>query len=268
MLSTYRGGVHLEEQLESIRAQTRPADYLLRREDADPHVGSTRSYERLLARAVDADVVVLCDQDDVWMPTKLDRLEAALRGDALLAYSDGTLINGAGEPLPGSIFERFGRTDDPLISVFTRPCIPGCTVALRGSVLQHALPFPDALEDADLRHDGWLIAVAAALGDVVRVDERLIAYRLHDAQQVGLRRSDVRRRLSRLSQRTTSDLQRRARGMALLRARLGDVPQLDALAAFTDARLGARFRREIWRHRADYAHYDNGWWSVVSDLLR
>src|SRR5687768_8037049 len=96
-LATYNGEKYLPAQLDSIARQTVCPDHLVVGDDAsndrterlvrefavatgiplsfernDERLGSTRNFARILSRAP-GEIIFLCDQDDVWVPTKLAR---------------------------------------------------------------------------------------------------------------------------------------------------------------------------------------------------
>ena len=98
-LATYNGERYLGEQLESILRQTRLPDELVIFDDASTdstpaivqefakaapfpvrfqinaeRLGSTRNFEAAI-RACSGDIIFLCDQDDVWYPDKIARME-------------------------------------------------------------------------------------------------------------------------------------------------------------------------------------------------
>src|SRR5262249_5781043 len=100
LMSTFNGARYLEQQIDSIRAQT-VATTLVVRDDGSTdatlrllgaysasrelaltrgrNLGITRSFFRLLRSAAQgAQYVAFSDQDDVWLPTKLQRAVDAL----------------------------------------------------------------------------------------------------------------------------------------------------------------------------------------------
>ena len=103
-LCTYNGARFIIAQLESIAAQSRLPDELIICDDhsrdgtldlvrrfavsasfsvcvhANPkNLGSTRNFEQAVEMCK-GDIIVLCDQDDVWRPDKLVRIETFLAG--------------------------------------------------------------------------------------------------------------------------------------------------------------------------------------------
>ncbi len=214
-LCTYNGATFVGEQLGSIAAQSRQPDEVIVRDDAstddtlaivrafasrapfpvtviegERNVGYVKNFEAAI-QACTGDLVALSDQDDVWLPHKLARLEAALAADpeALLAFSDATLVDGALRPLGGTVWESLAFTprekrrvaagggDSTLLS---RPLVTGATVCFRSSLVGLSLPFP--VEDW---HDAWLGLVATLHGRLALVDEPLILYRQHANNAIG-----------------------------------------------------------------------------------
>ncbi len=180
----------------------------------DRRLGPTRNFERALGRS-SGGLIVLADQDDRWHPTKLARLTELLEEDpgVALAFTDADLIDEddrtparAGSwkaRSPKTLWEARGQRRflrrHPVIdstAIGRRPISTGCTMAFRRRVLSAALPFPGILEEsaAPMGHDRWLGIVATTMGTVLALDERQMAFRVHEAQATGLPSSAVRNR--------------------------------------------------------------------------
>src|SRR6516165_6081410 len=95
-LATYNGAKFLREQLESLLRQSRPPDHVVISDDSstDDTLGIAEVFRRSAPYRVDivsnqnrlgpmgnfiraantceAEFVAFCDQDDIWMPTKLE----------------------------------------------------------------------------------------------------------------------------------------------------------------------------------------------------
>lgn len=228
VMATYNGERFLADQLDSLAAQhllpdevvivddgsTDGTPDLLRRfERRAPfpvnirrreHQGTGSTFGESMAET-SADILVICDQDDVWIPEKLavmvDRMER--EPDALLAFSDAVLIDADGHRIGGSRWRVAGfgerhqavMADDPFGVLLSRQVVSGCTAAIRKELLPAVLPFPEGIHPAlgDIMYDRWISLVAAAAGRTLPVPERLVSYRIHDGQQVGIPALRLRR---------------------------------------------------------------------------
>lgn len=150
-------------------------------------VGSAANFGRGLARAPrEVDAILLADQDDVWDTDKARVLLDALDDGHVLVHSDARLIDAAGAPLPGTLFshEQRDATATSPAALVVRNVVTGCTVALRPTLLDAALPFPSLVGGA-VHHDVWLALCAASVGTVGTVTRPLLAYRQHGGNVVG-----------------------------------------------------------------------------------
>ncbi|HEX2032407.1 MAG TPA: glycosyltransferase family 2 protein [Actinomycetota bacterium] len=227
-MCTFNGAAYLGAQLETIAGQTRLPDELVVSDDrstddsvevvekfaaeapfpvdvtvVDRHLGSTRNYERVIQRC-SGDLIVLCDQDDVWLPQKLERIEHEFaRADRVgLAFSDAYLMNADGQPTGRRLWDiagfnasqRVRMRRDPLGVLLGRSIVSGCTLAFRSRYRPLLVPFPPERAAPRMRliHDRWISLVLAAASEVAVVDEPLVGYRIHRRQQVGIPRLQVR----------------------------------------------------------------------------
>jgi glycosyltransferase involved in cell wall biosynthesis len=312
-LTTCNGCPYIGAQLESMAQQTRPPDEIVIGDDqssddtarvvekfASRHgiptywqrngtrLGSSRNFEHVVARCR-GDIVVFADQDDVWVPRKLDRIEEALAADpgATYVFSDGLLIDESGALLPGTLFQaapfdateraafRNGGALDVLIK---HNVVTGATLAVRRSALLRLVPFVPGWV-----HDYYLALGLAVLGRGIVLDECLIHYRRHSRQQIGLasRRWKALVALARLQDAAQS--RQAAEGFEDLRDRLlalGVNPQLTFLdelsgkARFLMRRAEMRARPTraplmMWQgfREGGYQRYALGWRQAVVDLV-
>lgn len=214
-LCTYNGAAFLKAQLDSIVAQDRRPDELVVRDDASTddtlailhafaerapfpvrlldgrvNMGYAKNFEATIA-ACTGDLIALSDQDDVWLPHKLKRLETALGDDptALLAFSDAILVSEDLKPLERTMWEavrldpaiqqrlRKGGARSPL---FRGTFVTGATTCFRSSLIPLALPL-----GVPRWHDAWLAVIASLYGHIVPVAEPLILYRQHGRNELG-----------------------------------------------------------------------------------
>jgi glycosyltransferase involved in cell wall biosynthesis len=139
-----------------------------------------------------APYVMLSDQDDVWMPHKMQNLLQVIRdkenecgsGTPLLVFSDHQVVDSYLNIIDSSFWHY--QTVKPQWSMHLRNLLvqnvaPGSSLILNRALLKKALPIPVSA----VMHDWWLILVARACGEVFWVDEALTWYRQHGGNLVG-----------------------------------------------------------------------------------
>jgi glycosyltransferase involved in cell wall biosynthesis len=251
-------------------------------------LGVAGNFERAL-RACTEPLIALCDQDDVWHPDRLARLVAAFEGDPQpgLIHHDAQLVDAAGADLGVTLFGALGIGRGAFEQVaaglefellMRRNISTGATTILGSDVRDLALPIPPGWI-----HDEWLAIVAAAVSRTAIVDEPLIDYRQHGANQIGVRKVTVADRLDRLREPReprNSRLLLRARSLVERLARFDDVdPARVALARRKFAHEGRRSALPAARLlrvpgvaagvvRGDYRRFGNGAQDVLRDLVQ
>jgi hypothetical protein len=231
-LCTFNGATHLPQQLDSLLAQTYRQWEVVAVDDCstDDTLAILQDYERrdsrirvfantanlgfsrnfaLAITQCRGDFIAPCDQDDLWLPEKLQQQLLAI-GACSMAYCDSILIDAAGKPLDKAMSDwwRMQDIDDPLYLILEN-CVSGHAMLFRRDLLGAALPMP-----AGMFHDWWLAAVAASQAGIAYLPLPLVQYRQHDRTVtnilrnrtvtrpvgVGIRRvNEIGERLARLS---------------------------------------------------------------------
>jgi glycosyltransferase involved in cell wall biosynthesis len=62
---------------------------------------------QILSKGCGGELIMFCDQDDVWEPSKVELLVAAI-GESSLVYGSSPLINAKGEKLDRTLFDAVG----------------------------------------------------------------------------------------------------------------------------------------------------------------
>ena len=146
-------------------------------------LGFYRNFERALSMTPpDADYVTLCDQDDRWQPTKLERLIAGL-GNAQLVYSDARIVSPEGDLVRPSYWTERRNNYTNFGSLLLANSVTGAASLFRRELLDDVLPFPPLL--AKGFHDHWLAIVAMSLGEIAYLDEPLYDYVQHQTAVIG-----------------------------------------------------------------------------------
>lgn len=195
-MATYNGSAYLEPQLRSLAEQTCLPDELVVSDDAstddtrdvierfaqtapfpvrmfrNEHTrGYVQNFGSALAQTRGA-VIFLADQDDVWLPGKIEAVHAVFceREDVSIVVHDEVL---ADEDLRHSgltrfeHFRRLGKKPSDLVA--------GCCTAMVGELLPLLLPIPATYPT----HDDWIHAMGPAMGTRVVVEEPWILHRRH-----------------------------------------------------------------------------------------
>jgi glycosyltransferase involved in cell wall biosynthesis len=204
VMSTYNGARFVREQVESILSQLAPDDLLLVRDDGSrdgtaaqirmiadsrirldegENVGFARSFFALLAAVPpEADVVLLSDQDDVWLPSKIARARDSLRacdGPALY-FSRLQLVDEQLRPLGLTTGWPRGPS---FTNALAENIVTGCTIALNRAALGLVLRLGDP---SKIRfHDWWIYLVVSAFGQVIADPEPTVLYRQHGRNVIG-----------------------------------------------------------------------------------
>ena len=222
LLTTYNGSRWLPAQLDSLLSQT-DRDFVIWIHDdgssddtleiaekyckafpgricvADyPPAGGAKQNFFSLMRHVEADWYFFCDQDDIWLPDKVEKsLRAILRmrekyGDIPLAvFGDMYVADAAGKIIHPSYLQYMRR--DPaqlsLRQLLRENKAAGCTMVINGRLAREALLFRN--EENIVMHDWWLMLTAAALGRIGDINRPLLLYRQHGDNQIGAGRSTL-----------------------------------------------------------------------------
>jgi glycosyltransferase involved in cell wall biosynthesis len=203
VVATYNGATYLLQQLESIIHQTHKPSQIIIVDDAssddtinivqafaaahpevmvvqnETRLGYIKNFEKGMLLA-NADYVALSDQDDIWMPHKLEKLLASI-GDQMLAYSDSELIDSNGHLLHkkmSSIKNQLAYHTPIMYAIGA--WAPGHAMLFKKELIDKAVPFPSLVT-----HDFWLGFVATCYSTVVYVNEPLVHYRQHTQNAIG-----------------------------------------------------------------------------------
>jgi len=311
-MCTYNGGAFLRLQLESILAQSRLPDHLLilddgstddtvwlarqfaasapfpvRVEENPSTLGFVGNFERALS-IVEGDVIVLADQDDVWLPEKLHSIEVAFSGDPELGmiFSDAVVVDRELRPLGFHLWkamrfseERQRRVErgDLFEVLLSSSVVTGATCAIHSRLRPTILPF------RSFAHDAWIALVASAVTKTALLREPMILYRQHGGNQIGVEKRGFIDRVKRALMLRQADFVLQLELLTELRQRLASLGDPlpgrresleEAIEHFSGrVRLGEldRLSRlpviagELRRGR--YTRFGNGWRTALRDFL-
>src|SRR5205814_1057756 len=202
-MCTYNGGRYVGEQLDSIAAQTRRPDELIICDDRSTdetvrvveefaksagfgvrlyvngrNLGSTKNFERAIGLC-GGELIALADQDDVWLPGKLERLEQEFERDpcAGLVFSDAEVVDERLRPLGYTVWQSLGfdararktfAEGSGFEALLARNVVTGAAMAFRSRFRGLVLPLREVgggrygWPEWGLIHDGWIALLIAA----------------------------------------------------------------------------------------------------------
>lgn len=205
-MATCNGERYLRQQLETILPQLAPGDELIIADDsstdttlaiirsyADPRIrlfagnsfhNPTLNFEYALQQAR-CDVIVLADQDDIWLPNKLPVVRNCFARQASRPYLialDAQVVDAAEQELFPSVQVKINAGPGLVKNLIDNRYI-GCCLAFSRDLLAWALPFPAKMP----MHDMWLGQLCERIGTTAFVPTVTMRYRRHDASQTEFR---------------------------------------------------------------------------------
>jgi len=210
-MATYNGEKYIEEQVKSILPQLAENDELIVSDDgsddktldilknfndrrikifhhnrneikiptylstksADKFYLVARNFENALARA-QGDYIFLSDQDDVWLPNKIERVIPYLNEDRLV-ISDAWIVNSELEKIDKLSKYRVYKKGF-FKNIYIKGGAPqGCVCAFTKNIKNFILPLPKNI----LTHDFWLSLLTELKFHSLYISEPLVLYRRH-----------------------------------------------------------------------------------------
>lgn len=193
-IATYNGEKYIHEQIASILQQIGNDDEIVVSDDGSTdktldvvrsfdaqniHIyinkgdhGYTPNFENALRNA-HGDYIFLSDQDDIWMPDKVEACMKYLKVNDFVV-SDALIVDGDNKPLFDSFCEQ-RKSKFGFLNTLIRFSYLGCCFAFRRKVLSKALPFPK--NHILCTHDNWLALVSTAFYRSAFIPLPLIRYR-------------------------------------------------------------------------------------------
>jgi glycosyltransferase involved in cell wall biosynthesis len=220
LLSTYNGEKYLDQQINSIIQQTYKKWKLIIRDDGsnDRTVGMIEKYCNLypekiitlgkkntnlgvlasfsnLLTSTNAQYIMFCDQDDVWLPRKIEITYEVMKqlenkygeNTPLLIHTDLTVVNGSLEILSSSFQEYQDLaiiSDYKTHKLLLNNVITGSTMMINDSLRKIVKSIPSE----SIMHDWWIGLVAASFGHISYIQETTILYRQHNNNVIGAKK--------------------------------------------------------------------------------
>ena len=217
LLCTYNGEKYLSEQLDSLLSQTyKDFEVFIHDdgstdatmsvitkyvdlypniihvvEDSITHRGAAKSFFYLLGE-IEADYYMFCDQDDVWLPFKIEHtflkmknFEKAHQNCPLLIHTDLHVCDSNLNIVHNSFWEYRHLLVDVCKS-FKYLCfgniVTGCTMMINQKAKNVVFPY----SDETYIHDYWIALKVAKCGFIDNLKEQTILYRQHGDNTAGI----------------------------------------------------------------------------------
>ncbi|MFY9162487.1 glycosyltransferase [Aquirufa antheringensis] len=209
---TFQGAAYLKVQMDSILGQSIPVQEIIVCDDGstdgtreilasyaaeypqiqlyfnEKNLGTVANMQQCLRRTT-GDIIFLADQDDVWLPTKVEKMLAFFQEnpEADAVFSNADIIDEVGETQYGMtlwdiIGFPYGQVELTDFERRVDNVVTGAGLAFKRNpeLLEKDIP-----QIPGLLHDGWIGLYFAAKNTLKSNPEKLFQYRSHANQQVG-----------------------------------------------------------------------------------
>lgn len=277
VMATYNGERYVREQMDSLLGQTYPYIEVEVCDDGstDDTLGIIREYQekddRVTLHVNDSNqgyvknflegmkrsrepYIMLCDQDDIWNPDKVELTLRAMRkaeevsdGKPILVYTDASIFNSNTKEVEGRFHQNSHLNTKKVDTahLLMENKVIGCTAMLNQAVLPYLSELPDEIRV----HDWWLALICGHFGRIVYVPEPTLLYRQHSDNMIGGTSFGhyIQDRLSRLREQRRALEASYAQGAVFLRTFAGYMSseQQKTASAFAEMGQAGWFGRRV-----------------------
>jgi len=219
-MATYNGEKFLPEQMDSIISQSNQDWQLLIRDDGsdddtvsiveeyasrlpekiklikdnETHLGASLNFGRLL-KQTNTEYIMFSDQDDIWLPNKIEltlnamkKTERGNQDKPILIHTDLKVTDSHLNTIANSLWnyqKLFPETGDNLNKIMAHNVVTGCTVMINKAAKTVSLPVPPEA----IMYDWWLALNVCRNGKIVYLPIQPILYRQHSQNQIGAKKA-------------------------------------------------------------------------------
>lgn len=182
-----------DRTLEVLKDFARRSPFPLKIHRNEANMGFARNFEKAISLC-SGDLIFPADQDDVWLPEKIEIMTQRFDSDPelRLVFTNADLVDEDLEPIGTDLYGvaynanfRESIAAGTLLDLLLKQNhLAGATLAFRRDLLEYLVPFPHNIPK--MFHDGWIGLIGVASGGYEFIDLPLIRYRQHDRQLIGV----------------------------------------------------------------------------------
>ncbi|MGI8952516.1 MAG: glycosyltransferase family 2 protein [Chitinophagaceae bacterium] len=202
-LAVYNGEKYLPQQLASLQSQTLKPCELVVLDDCstdrsveiinafqfpfdkknfsnEKNMGPVYTFKKLAALC-QGNFIAFCDQDDIWLPTKLELSLCAIKkfdnNIPAVVFSDLSIINEHDTLVQNSFWKQMAIKPNlfSLTDILFGNIITGCTALINRAMAIELSKMPLNI----MMHDHWIALIAYSFGKYFYIQEPTVLYRMH-----------------------------------------------------------------------------------------
>ena len=216
LLASYNGEKYVAEQIDSLLSQTfqkfklfirddcsndgtfsiikgyanKHSDKIFAEQNKENSGGAKHNFFQMMLEYKD-DYTMLCDQDDVWLPNKIETTLTKMRSmesefgtcTPILVHTDLRVVNEKLETISPSyktsMNSDYNKTK--LCNQIIQNTLTGCTAMYNRALAEMIAETPQFT----VMHDWWLMITASAFGRIASIDTQTVLYRQHGGNAIG-----------------------------------------------------------------------------------
>ena len=206
VMATFNGAKYVAAQIDSILAQTVKPQEIIVCDDASTdetiqilkayqakgkiqlhenlvNMGIVANFKKAVSFAIAGNDIAFADQDDIWLPEKLEILSEAMQAIAMndqpcLVYSDLEIVDRDLKPINPSFWNELNHQHHQhcFTTLLFGNFVTGCSAMIDASMRNYFLAMPEE----KILHDVWVGMIGYGMGNVRAISRPLVLYRQHE----------------------------------------------------------------------------------------
>jgi len=211
-MASYNGEKYIRRQIDSILPQLGDGDELVISDDGSTdstcsvvesygdsrisllHHGNPCGIQGNFENAIrqsKGDIVFLSDQDDVWLPNKVERVVRAFAESSAMVVHHSAVVVDPQENVIHPSYTEFRGIRRGLVKNWVKASYLGCCMAFRREVLKDLLPIYKSRK-MYFMHDDWVGLVGEMNGGTLFIPDVLMKYYRHGGNSSELHSGDLK----------------------------------------------------------------------------